>query len=306
MRIALCGTSPYSIRLIPFGDLTWKVWGCSPGLYPIGGRWDAWFELHRWEPPVLGVPAQQVPWFSPEYCGWMAQRQHVVWMREQIVAIPNSQTIPWEQLVAKYGNFFFTSTLAWMAAMAIEAILLNRELLQAGDERAVHGEDAIGFWGVDMSTEEEYVQQRAGCQFFATLAASMGIRIVTPPESDLMIPPALYGISESMPRNVRMLARLNMAKARQAQSALEVLNAEKQKAFSDGQLDAELYHNRTWGHEGQIKGTRFEDLFAAPIPVAAAPAAAVDIQELPELPLRWRRPRPSVKAKPRPRKRAKH
>src|SRR5690242_2935175 len=195
MRIALCGTAPSSYRKAPFGDLGWLIWGCSPGLYPIATRIDAWFELHRWEPPVIGRADQQVPWFTPEYCSWMASRKCVVWMREQVADIPTSKVLPWQELTKKYGHFFFSSSLSWMAAMAIEAILLNRELLKDNDERAIEGEDMIGFWGVDMAANDElYSGQRSGCQFFATLAASMGIRIYVPPESDLMVPGALYGI----------------------------------------------------------------------------------------------------------------
>ena len=281
MKIACCGTSPYSVRLIPYGDTSWKIWGCSPGLYPLAGRLDAWFELHRWEPPTLGRPDQQVPWLSPEYCGWMAQRQHVVWMAQKLAAIPNSQALPVEQLVDKYGHYFFTSSLAWMAAMAIEAILLNRDLLAAGAQEAVQGipgePDAIGFWGVDMSTEEEYVQQRSGCQFFATVAASLNIKVVVPPESDLLIPPALYGISEGSPRAIRSRARMDMMKARKQQADQQLIAAHKDVAFMDGQMDAEQYHIRTWTHEGEIKGARFEDLFAKPIP----PAPSVDPIEPP-------------------------
>ena len=276
MKIACCGTSPYSVRLIPYGDTSWLIWGCSPGLYPLAGRLNAWFELHRWEPPTLGRPDQQVPWLSPEYCGWMAQRQHVVWMAQKLAAIPNSQALPVEQLVDKYGHYFFTSSLAWMAAMAIEAILLNRDLLAAGAQEAVQGipgePDAIGFWGVDMSTEEEYVQQRSGCQFFATVAASLNIKVVVPPESDLLIPPALYGISEGSPRAIRSRARMDMMKARKAQADAQLIAAHKDVAFMDGQMDAEQHHIRTWTHEGEIKGARFEDLFAKPIqPAPLAP-----------------------------------
>ena len=280
MKIALCGTSPYSVRLIPYGDTSWKIWGCSPGLYPLAGRLDAWFELHRWEPPTLGRPDQQVPWFSPEYCGWMAQRQHVVWMAQKLAAIPNSRALPVEDLVDKYGHYFFTSSLAWMAAMAIEALLLNRELLAAGEPNAIQGipgePDAIGFWGVDMSTEEEYVQQRSGCQFFATVAASLNIKVVVPPESDLLIPPALYGISEGSPRSIRSRARMDMMKARKAQADAAMVQAHRDQGFMDGQIDAELYHIRTWSHEGEIKGARFEDLFAKPIePAPLAPQTAL-------------------------------
>ena len=285
MKIALCGTSPYSVRQIPFGDKSWQIWGCAPGLYPIAGRLDAWFEIHRWEPPTLGVASMQVPWFTPEYCGWMAQRQHVVWMAQKLAAIPMSQALPVQDLIDKYGHYFFTSSVAWMSAMAIEAILLNRELLAAGDERGIKGvpgePDSIGYFGVDMSTEEEYVQQRSGCQFFATIAASMNIKVMAPPESDLLIPPALYGIAESTPRAIRYRARMDMMKHRKAEADAKMVQAHRDQAFMDGQIDAEQYHIRTWTHEGEIKGARFEDMFTKPIQPAdkIVPLTTTEIAE---------------------------
>ena len=85
MKIAILGSAPSSLSLAPFGDETWKIWGCSPGVYPFCPRADAWFELHRWEPGVVGKPETQKPWFSPEYVLWMAQREPnrcPVWMAE--------------------------------------------------------------------------------------------------------------------------------------------------------------------------------------------------------------------------------
>ena len=280
MKIACVGTAPHSVRAAPYGDKAWQIWGCAPGLYPVAPRVDVWFELHRWEPPVIGDASRQVAWFSPEYCAWMAQRQHVVWMRERVDAIPNSQALPWQDLVAKYGHFFFTSSLAWMAAMAIEAILLNRELLAAGDSRAFPGEDCLGFWGVDMSTIEEYVLQRQGCQFFATLAASMGIKIVVPPESDLMMPPFLYGIDEGSPRHIKSVARQAEIHQRKAALEAQIRQAEINLGALNGNLESEIYHFRTWTHEGEIKGTRFEDIFSKPVlpapPPPPPPAAVVE------------------------------
>ena len=274
MKIALLGTAPASMRKAPYGDPSWLCWGCSPGLYPVAPRVDAWFEVHRWEPPVIGKPDQQVPWFSPEYCMWMAQLKCPVWMQEKIPEIPNSQQLPHEQLVKKYGHFFFTSSLAWMSAMAIEAILVNRKLIEAGDSRAIKTDrDAIGYWGVDMAADEEqYTGQKSGCQFFATLAASLGIEIVVPPESDLMIPRPLYGISEGTHRHIKLTARYNELQSRRAQAANALQMAQMSLHSLDGALDDMKYHLNTWVHEGDICGPEFEIIFAKPIELEAPKA----------------------------------
>lgn len=126
LKIALIGSAPSSVRLAPYHDPSWKIWGCSPGVYGIAPRVDMWWELHRFEPGQ--------PWFSPEYCQWMSKLNVPVMMAEVRPEIPTSCALPHEALVAKYGPYFFTSSLAWMMATAIEA-----------------GATKIGLWGVDMA-----------------------------------------------------------------------------------------------------------------------------------------------------------
>ena len=143
MKIALIGTAPSSIGLAPYSEPSWKIWGCSPGAYPLVPRSEAWFEIHRWEPPVLGKPDKQVPWLSPEYVAWLAQHP-CVWMFDPPAGMPNMHLIPHVQLRTKYSDYFFTSSLAWMFAMAIEAIL-------DANSKEDKGPHAIGLWGVDMA-----------------------------------------------------------------------------------------------------------------------------------------------------------
>lgn len=275
MKIALCGSAPSSVRKAPFGDPGWQIWGCSPGLYPHIQRVDAWFEIHRWEPPVIGKPDQQVEWFSPEYCLWLANLSCPVWMLEAVPDIRTSRPLPWEHLVKKYGHFFFTSSLAWMAAMAIEQITENRKRL--AESGAPAETDAIGFWGVDMAADEEqYTGQKAGCQFFATLAASLNIQIYTPPESDLMVPRPLYGVYENRHRHIKLLVREKELKGRQAQAQAALENAKANLNYVNGALDDMRYHMGTWIHEGEIKGTDFEHLFQAQ--TSAAPAVERELE----------------------------
>ena len=113
--------------------------------------------------------------------------------------------------------------------------------------------------------DEIYSGQRSGCQFFATLAASMNIEIYTPPESDLMLPTALYGISEGSHRSIRMLARKNELTARKNAAEQQVAMATRELHYINGALDDMKYHMSMWLHEGEILGTRFEDIFSPPV-----------------------------------------
>ncbi len=227
-KIAVMGTASSSMELAPFRDKDWAIWACSPGAYPIvsKNRCDAWFEVHRWQPTPpgqYGAPGTK-PWFSAEYHAFLQQMQGPVFMSALDPTIPNCVRIPFEQLIEKYGPYFWTSTLTYMLAMAIDEL----------QDRAAAGEKvAIGLFGVDMAATEEWAYQRPGCQHFIGLAMSMGIDIVLPPESDLMRPPTMYGIGELSPRHIRFMAkraeiaaRLSQLTAQQDQIIREVVRTQ--------------------------------------------------------------------------------
>lgn len=257
MKIAIIGSAPSSVKLAPYGDPSWQIWGCSPGVYYQLPRCNAFFELHRWEPGVIGRPDSQKPWFSPEYVAWLA-KQPLVWIADQDAAkdLPGHKMLPWPDLVQKYGHFFFTSTIAWEMALAIEMILEHRELNPDSTEQ-----HAIGLWGVDMNAAEEYGYQRAGCQFFCMIAADLGIEIVVPPEADLLLPPPLYGVFETNARAIKLLARQRELQGRVAGAQTRASQAQHEVAHLTGALDDLDYQLKTWQAEGQINGTDFKRLF---------------------------------------------
>lgn len=254
MKIAILGSAPSSLKLAPIGNPDWKVWGCSPGVYPFCPSPDAWFELHRWEPPEIGNAAKQVPWFSPEYVMWMARRDPQkcpVWMAAQVAEIPASRALPIEELMAKYGTYFFTSSIAIMLACAIEDILEARD---NGD----NGEHTIGLWGVDMAATEEYGYQRAGCQYFITLIHALGIKIEVPAESDLLRPMPIYGLSESSWWVIKGTARKRELEGRLAAAQNALAAAQQHVHFLQGAIDDHAYHMQTWGEDRDGIGTHPE------------------------------------------------
>lgn len=233
MKIALLGSAPSSCRLAPYKDQSWKMWGCSPGLFPVVERVDVWFELHRPEFPVVGDATKQVPWFTPEYVQWMANLAKCdvpVYMTEIAPEIPSSVRYPRERMLEKYGPYIFTSSLAWMFALALET----------------EGVTEIGLWGVDMSATEEYGYQRMGCQMFMWMARQKGIKVTLPPESDLAQPPMLYGVGENNPMHCKLLARLKELQGRLAQQQQMRDSALQQMLFLQGAIDDLNYMLNTW------------------------------------------------------------
>jgi len=221
LKIALVGSAPSSAGLAPYHSSEWQIWGCSPGLYGVAPRTDAWFEIHRYEPGQ--------PWFSPEYQQFLANYPGPVYMARQEPSIPHCIVPDKEALVAKYGPYFFTSSLAWMFAMAMEA-----------------GATSIGLWGVDMAADEEYGLQRPALHYFAQIAQARGIEVGVPPESDLLVPPALYGFCEYDHHHIKLLARQRELEDRLRAVQAERHNKETEEHFVLGALSDLRYQQNTW------------------------------------------------------------
>ena len=255
-KIALIGSAPSSVGLAPYNDPNWQVWGCSPGSYGVipPGRSDAFFELHRYEPGQ--------PWFSEGYCKFLSEHKRLI-VSGPDPRLPNAEVLDVKKLVSKYGPYFFTSSLAWMVAMAIE-----------------EGATTIGLWGVDMSATEEYGYQRAGLQFFAMLCKSLGIELGIPPESDLLQPPPLYGVCEQNHEWIKALQRQREFDQRIAAAEARKNEAQQELMFMQGAKDDLKYVQNTFlgRHEEMPHYTESPD-----IPVLKGLVNTVEVSEQPKL-----------------------
>lgn len=172
MKIAVCGSAPSSRMLAPFNNPEFEIWACSPQNYDFP-RVDAWFELHDLSRK-----------FVPENYLYtsLLQRHPRVYVAKADTRLPNAIIFNPQPLLDKYGDDFFTSSLAWMLAFAIE---------QKPEE--------ISIFGVDLSATDEYDYQRPGFKFFMREAKNAGIRLSIPVQSDLHEPLPLYGFQEHWP-----------------------------------------------------------------------------------------------------------
>jgi hypothetical protein len=195
---------------------------------------------------------------------WLGQHPWV-YLAQEVPEVPNGRVMPVEHLRKRYGDYFFTSSLAWMMAIAIEEIMADR------DKRAViqKGDDCIGLWGVDMAATEEYGYQRAGCQFFAQIAHQLGIGLSVPPESDLMRPAPLYGISETKHISIKLLERRRELAGRLGQAESQLAQLNNAVAHYRGAIDDLDYMINTWTGEEVAYGADFKDMFQRPAKLIA-------------------------------------
>lgn len=223
LKIAIIGTAPSSRMLAPYQDPSWKIWGCSPGNMNVIPRADVWFELHG---NLLWPECRS---YGEPYINWLRQLNIPLYMQDQSLC-QNALTFPKDEMVAKYGVYFFTSSFAWMMAFAIE-----------------QGAKEIGLFGVDMASKDEYILQRSGGHYFIQLAASKGIRVLLPNESDLMQPPPLYGYSEVTPFGRKVHVREQELRERIAQMRNERDKLIHSITYLEGALEDMDYVKQIWG-----------------------------------------------------------
>lgn len=241
MRIALVGSAPSSVALAPYDDKTWTIWACSPGAYRHLRRVDRFFEIHRHNPEDWGA----------DYIEWMKALDCPIHMIEPLPDFPTSVAFPKDAMIERFGRNFFTSSLAWMAAMALAEIAAEKPIRKGG--RFAKQEHEIGFWGVDMAATEEYGHQKPGCLYFIEKAREMGVKVTLPPESDLGQPLPLYGIGEANPMRIKLTTRkaeltgkVNEAAAKAERLKNEWESAVREQCFFQGALDDNQYMLNTW------------------------------------------------------------
>jgi hypothetical protein len=183
LKVALIGTAPSSRMLAPYSDPSWEIWACSPGNMNALPRVNLWFELHS----NLLWPEHES--YGRPYIEWLKQQTFPIFMQDQSL-VPNAVTFPRDEMVEMFGDDFFTSSFAWMMALAISK-----------------GATEIALYGIDMASRDEYIRQRPGFYYFRQMARQRGIKVSAPHESDIMQSPPLYAYVDSTPFGRKILAR---------------------------------------------------------------------------------------------------
>lgn len=224
-RIAIVGREPSSQGLAPWGDASWELWACSLQHLIDGKKVDQFFELHHFDRLKATKPKD----VYQAHVFLLSQHPNV-WLGGADSRVPNGKVLDWRPLVAEFGPYFFTSSIAWMFAKAI-----------------VEGVEEIGLWGADMTAEDEYIAQRPGVQYFIWEAKKRGIKVTIPLESDVEEPPALYGFREFNPFYRKQLVRKRIAQENMKEIERRKAELLHYESMMKGALECLDYDLSTWG-----------------------------------------------------------
>jgi hypothetical protein len=186
--VALVGMAPTSCSLAPYNESGVEVWSLNEAhAFEWLQSWDRWFQLHPESDFTRDLDDHRK--FERGYVkghyDWLQQEHDKpIYMLYSYDKVPDCQEYPLDKMIAEFfGKVrkgdekikYFTSTFAFMAAMAIS-----------------EGFERIEIYGFEMAGGDEYVPQKACAEFWIGLAIGRGIEIYLPDKSQLLWGP-LYG-----------------------------------------------------------------------------------------------------------------
>lgn len=237
-KVAIVGTAPTSKMLAPFADNSWAIWACSAGNIDQLPRVNIWFELHA----LIEMTSTEMKGMSLPFFKWLREKSEDGTMEVVMLEagsalggklntfVPKAIPYPRDEMVELFGRNWFSSSVAYMMALAI-----------------ARGATEIGLFGVDMAADQEhYEAQRAGLVRFIEIARERGIIVHIPPESCLNAAPPMYGYWEGTAFGRRMSALTTLTNQARGHAAQQEQAAHDQRLYFDGALEQLRYMRRTW------------------------------------------------------------
>jgi hypothetical protein len=157
--VAIVGSHPRTRAEFDFSRTDCDIWLFNEAISnPVNRIWakraDAIFQMH--EPAIWRNPANRN---DPHHYEWLkTQTETAVYMQEQYDDIPASRRYPLEDIVARFGVRYFTSSVAYALALACHL-----------------GYERMELYGVEMETNTEYQYQRDGVTLWLGVAHGLGM-----------------------------------------------------------------------------------------------------------------------------------
>jgi hypothetical protein len=218
-KIALVGACPSSQMLAPFDDPDWEIWSCGPNVLNKIPRVDVAFEIHA------DLAWQYQMEFEAAYIPWLQQQNFKKFYVQRTDLFPKGIRYPKEEMVQEFGPYWFTSTFAWMMALAITS---------------TSRPEVIGLFGLDLSVGDEYKVQKPGVIRFVEMAMGRGIPVYVPPEADVLRPPPLYGYAPATPMGRKLWVREREIRKRREDRKKELAKTTRQLQYEIDHLGGTL------------------------------------------------------------------
>ena len=165
--VAMVGFSSKHRHLSPFGDENIEIWGLNRlHQQKWFTRWDRLIQLHpvQYLQDCVGMSAGDRGHYE-----WLCKKHDKpIYCQEVYKEFPSAVEYPIKKMRKKYGDFY-TSTLAYMMALAID-----------------EGFDHIELYGYDMEADTEYKHQRDSAEYFIGYAEGLGIGVYIPQNCALL------------------------------------------------------------------------------------------------------------------------
>ena len=201
-KIAICGFASSTRHYIPIDDPSFLVIALNQ-LYRHLPRADVHFDIHAYwaEDNVPGTDHPQ----------WIRECGIPVFMTDPYLESPTTVRYPIERLIAKHGLDYFTSTISFELAWAIDCIDREVEAVMANEKatgdtfaaasvaevaahiKRLYSQYTIGIYGIDLIVGTEYDWQKACVEFYIGVGSEKGINFHIPPESALLKQMYRYG-----------------------------------------------------------------------------------------------------------------
>jgi hypothetical protein len=199
-RVAILGFAE-TVKDAPVADPSWELWGMNGfwraaepdfGLSIPEERYALWFDMHTIEyTRDYGRRAG----FGDAQERWL-ERVHPfpILMLDAAPEFPSVRAYPIADVIGAVGRDYFTSTVAYMIALA-----------------AAQADVAeIGLWGIDLAHDTEYADQRPCAEWHLAMAEARGIKVTTHARSALMRQLHRYGYEQENPLLGELVASLKI------------------------------------------------------------------------------------------------
>lgn len=186
-KVAIVGTAPSWVKA-PWDDLSVEIFGLNDGYMCRDARGQGvrrasrWYDLHPIDKMWFRDPARKEVYAHEIPKGhYVRPAGHLEWLKTQAMTIPvylqaeppadwpaNARRFPVEAVEARFGTYWASGP-SYMLAQAL-----------------IEGYTEIQIYGIHLSTQAEYLEQRPNFEHLLGIARGMGVHVVMAEESPLL------------------------------------------------------------------------------------------------------------------------